>query len=47
MTDMNEDLQDELEKANHERQIIVKKYKLGRKSENQINQWVSGLNTVD
>jgi hypothetical protein len=40
MDSVNEDLQDELEKANIERQAIVKKYLLGRKAENLINQWV-------
>lgn len=38
---MNETLEDELERANNERQAIVKKYQLGRKSENQIDRWVS------
>jgi hypothetical protein len=42
MNDVNEDLLDELEKANSERQAIVKKYLLGRKAENLINQWVRG-----
>jgi hypothetical protein len=40
MTDHHDDLQEELERANHERQLVVRKYKLGRKSENLINQWV-------
>lgn len=40
MNEVNEDLIDELEKANNERQAIVRKYKLGRKAENLINQWV-------
>jgi hypothetical protein len=37
---MNETLEDELERASLERKGIVKKYKLGRNSENKINQWV-------
>lgn len=36
-----ETLEDELERAKQERQAIVRKYKLGRNLENQINQWVS------
>lgn len=40
MSQVNKDLVDELEKANFERQAIVLKYKLGRKAENLINQWV-------
>lgn len=38
---MNEELEEELERANLERQAIVKKYKLGRDLENKINEWVS------
>jgi hypothetical protein len=39
---MNEALGDELERANQERQAIVKKYKLGRDLENnRVDQWVS------
>lgn len=37
---MNETLEDELERANKERAQIVRKYKLGRNLENQINEWV-------
>lgn len=40
---MNETLEDELERANHERIQIVRKYKLGRNIENQINEWVRNI----
>lgn len=38
---MNEVLEEELERANLERRQIVRKYRLGRNLENQINEWVS------
>lgn len=41
---MNEMLEDELERANQERRQIVRKYKLGRNFENQINEWVNKIN---
>lgn len=42
MTDLvNGCLEDELERANKEREEIVRKYRIGRSLENQINHWVS------
>lgn len=45
---MDAALEEELEKAHLERQGIVSKYRMGRNSENFINQWVRLLRgTVD
>lgn len=42
MTDLvNGSLEDELERANKEREEIVRKYRVGRGFDNQINHWVS------
>jgi hypothetical protein len=42
MTELvNGSLEDELERANKEREEIVRKYFIGRSLDNQINHWVS------